>query len=84
MVAVGGNSHCPGVSRIRFDRLLAEEPVLDNLVDNGEDNRVGRGLDCRRAARREGEENARGEDEEENRGGDEVLPGHFVSRLENL
>jgi len=53
--------------------------MLDELVDDGEHNRVGRRLDGEGGARGEGEEDAGGEDEEERSGGQDVGP-HFVSR----
>jgi hypothetical protein len=45
--------------------LLAEEPVLDELVNDRKDDRMDSRLGGETGARGEGEENARGEDEEE-------------------
>ena len=48
--------------------------MLDELVGNGEDNRVGRRLDGEGGARGEREEDTRGEDEEKRSGGENVGP----------
>jgi hypothetical protein len=45
--------------------LLAEKPVLDELVDHGEDKAVDGGLSGQARPRRQREQDARGQNEEE-------------------
>ena len=63
--------------------LLPEKPVLDELVDECEDNRVNGSLGRETGPGREGEENTRGEDEEEESSRNKI-PHLFASTTENL